>query len=250
MRKKFVAALAVMLIAAGVITIVTVASVSSRSGPASIGDGGTSGSDAAFVAQPEPTTPAVWMTDFTLTERSGLTFDSTAMEGKVWVASFFFTSCTMSCKDQNAHLYRLQKEWGPRGVTFVSITCDPETDGTARLREYADEFDADSEHWLFLTGDLEKIQRVGAEVFGVGVRKGVHMDRFTLVDKWGKIRGQFNWHDPLKRLELEQSLEKLLAETEPTSCDDSEGADDTATDEGVVGDVPNTDNEVTQVEQN
>ena len=136
------------------------------------------------------------------------------MEGKVWVVSFFFTSCPSSCKEQNAHVFQLHEKWGPRGVTFVSITCDPETDSPAKLRQYADSFKAHRDHWLFLTGSLAHIRRIGSEVFRLPVDKGTHMDRFTLVDKSGNLRGYFNWHDPLQRVELEASLEKLLAETE------------------------------------
>lgn len=160
-----------------------------------------------------------WINEFTLTERSGKPFQSQDLAGEVWVASFFFASCPSSCRAQNELISRLHAEFGPKGVTFVNISCDPETDTPERLREYARIFNADPEQWLFLTGDLTYIRRIGAEKFGVPVDKQAHVDRLLVVDRWGKVRGGFNWHDPLKVDELKATLTELLSETEPPASE-------------------------------
>lgn len=162
-----------------------------------------------------------WLKEFTLTERSGKKFHSTELAGQVWVASFFFTSCPSSCRQQNDLISRLHAEFGKQGVKFVNITCDPALDSPERLREYARLFNADDKEWLFLTGDLNYIRRVGAEKFGVPVAQQAHVDRLIAVDKSGEVRDLFNWHDPLEVDKLKELLPKLLAETEPPIAQDT-----------------------------
>jgi cytochrome oxidase Cu insertion factor (SCO1/SenC/PrrC family) len=46
-----------------------------------------------------------------------------------------------------------------RKVEIVSITVDPEHDGPARLREYAQQQGADQKGWYFLTGSAAEVDR-------------------------------------------------------------------------------------------
>ncbi|GIW94296.1 MAG: hypothetical protein KatS3mg110_2337 [Pirellulaceae bacterium] len=155
------------------------------------------------------------LTEFTLTERSGRTLGSRDLMGTVWVASFFFTSCPGSCRAQNLELLALHNAYAKKGVKFVSITCDPLVDTPAKLREYADQLGVPDDTWYFLTGDLKYIRRVGAEIFRVWLDERGHMDRFVVIDRWGNIRGHFDWHDQKRLDEMKQMLDRLLAETAP-----------------------------------
>ena len=74
------------------------------------------------------------------------------------------------------------------GVRFVAISVDPETDTPERLREYAARFGADENQWLFMTGDLTYIRRIGAEVYRQPVDKKFHTERFMLVDRQRRDR--------------------------------------------------------------
>src|SRR4051812_34633192 len=76
------------------------------------------------------------LTDFELTERSGKPFRSADMKGKVWVVSFFFSSCTGTCSRLNAGLSELSRLPEAKDVTFVSITVDPVTDTLSVLQAY------------------------------------------------------------------------------------------------------------------
>lgn len=152
------------------------------------------------------------LTDFVLTERSGKKFRSKDLRGKVWVASFFFASCPMSCTKQNMKVQELQEEFGPKGVTFVSITCDPETDTPLVLAEYADRFGADEQQWLFLTGNQDYIQRVGKDIFQVSVEPNTHSEQLMVVDREGKLRHYFHWGDATSFAELKTFLGEMLAE--------------------------------------
>lgn len=163
-----------------------------------------------------------WIHDFVLTERSGREFDSKSeLGGKVWVASVFFASCTASCRTQNGILSELSERYRDRGLHCLSITCDPRNDTPERLREYARSFKAAPDRWLFLTGDIRYIRRIAAERFQIAADdhgdgdKPFHADQFTVVDKWGNVRGAFFWARPEARLEMKALIEKLLEETEP-----------------------------------
>ena len=151
---------------------------------------------------------------FTLTERSGEEFHSSSLDGKVWVASFFFTACPQNCWQQNLQIKDLVDRYGEKGVTFVSITCDPEQDTPLVLADYANRLNAPENHWLFLTDKLPYIQRVGQGIFKVSVSPDTHSNKLILMEPTGDIRGYFSWNDPAQIALLQQEMDKLLV-TEP-----------------------------------
>ena len=148
---------------------------------------------------------------FTLTERSGREVRSEELLGKVWVANFFYSRCPGSCRLQTIKVAGLQQEFGKLGVQFVSITVDPNNDTPDKLREYARKFEAPPE-WLFLTGEMLYLRRIGAEMFQLFVAEKEHVDRFAVVDKWGNVRGRFNWHRDLDMSRMRKLLPELVAE--------------------------------------
>ena len=152
------------------------------------------------------------LTGFTLTERTGRRFDSSSLTGKVWVASFFFTSCPQRCVQQNTAIKELHREFRDQGVTVVSISCDPERDTPLRLAEYAERFQADPESWLFLTGNFDLIQRIGEDMFDVSVEPLGHTERLILIDREGKIRGLFHWEDSQQMTKMREQLRIVLDE--------------------------------------
>jgi cytochrome oxidase Cu insertion factor (SCO1/SenC/PrrC family) len=131
------------------------------------------------------------LTDFVLTERSGDPFRSADMRGRVWVAAYFFSTCPGSCIRLNENIQFLHNMPELEGVTWVSITCDPDNDTLDVLRDYADRWKADHQRWLFCRAELDYIQRVarGMNLF-LGYK--THQDRVVVFDKAGKIRGMFD----------------------------------------------------------
>jgi protein SCO1 len=163
--------------------------------------------------------PGEWMKEYTLTERSGKKFHSRDLQGKVHVVNFFFSKCPTVCRSQTAAVAGVAKELGPEGVVFLSITVDPANDTPAALAVYADEFKADPEDWLFLTGELPYLRRVGGEMYFLPVDIGTHSEMLVVVDKWGQIRQRFSWKNAKELAEMKQLLRELLAETEPPVTD-------------------------------
>lgn len=150
--------------------------------------------------------------EFQLTERSKLPFHSKEVAGQVWIASFFFSNCPTECWRLNQVLKTVQDDITDPGFRIVSISCDPEQDTPEVLQAYANRLGADRGRWLFLTGDLKYIQRIGKEVFFQEVAPGFHMNRAMLVDRQGKICGSFDLLDPEKVTEMKAEIRKLLAE--------------------------------------
>ncbi len=170
--------------------------------------------DAAVNDTPsKPPEDEEWLSRFVLTERSGKSVSSEDLAGHPYVISFFFSTCPASCVSQNQKLKALQDEFEGQGVRFVAISVDPETDTPEVLREYATRFGADKDQWLFMTGDLDYIRRVGAEIFRLPVDKKFHTDRFALVDADGAIEGFYNWPEPRQFEKLKERITEMLNET-------------------------------------
>jgi cytochrome oxidase Cu insertion factor (SCO1/SenC/PrrC family) len=154
----------------------------------------------------------VLLTQFTLTDQRGKKFHSQDMQGKVWIASFFYASCPQVCRMQNIQVANLQRDYAGQDVEFVSITCDPERDTPGALSEYARLFSADPNRWHFLTGDFDYIKRIGGEMMKVTVEKEVHSERLIVLDRGGEIRGAFMATDPQQMAELKKCVDAILAD--------------------------------------
>lgn len=156
-----------------------------------------------------------WLTEFTLSERSGKLVGTKDLKGRVYVTNFFFSSCPGPCLTQNKKFEEVQRVYAPRGVQFLSISCDPEVDTPAKLREYARKFQIEGDGWWFLTGDLLYIRRVAGEVYRVMLDRQTHTERFIVVDKWGNTRGSYHWSKPAEITDMKLLLDKLLVEKTP-----------------------------------
>ncbi len=162
---------------------------------------------------PDPVKPLeeeAWLSRFELIERSGKKVTSEELLGQPYVVSFFFSTCPSICIQQNQKLKELQDMFEGQGVKFVAISVDPETDTPERLREYAARFGADEEQWLFMTGDLTYIRRIGVEIFQQPVNKQFHTERFVLVDSEGKIEGLYSWPEKKQFEKLQVSIREML----------------------------------------
>ncbi len=160
--------------------------------------------------------------DFHLTERSGQPFESKELAGKVWIGSFFFSNCPASCWQLNQALRGVQDEITDPDFRIVSISCDPEQDTPEVLQKYADKLGAERGRWVFLTGELDYITRIGKEVFLQVVGPGIHMNKALLIDREGKICGSFDLLDVVKVAELKTEIRKLLKEETTTTRDKTE----------------------------
>jgi cytochrome oxidase Cu insertion factor (SCO1/SenC/PrrC family) len=213
MKRVVIGGVGFLLVAAGVLMLVTAASSESHDRASARMAEINRRASRAYL-QPPAETDAV-LKDFVLTDRTGKTLDSKRLAGKVYVVNFFFASCPSVCKLQNGAVQKLQEEFADRGVRFLSITCDPEKDSPQALAKYAELFKARPDTWYFLTGDLGYIRRIGAEMYQLAVDKNTHSERLVAVDRAGQVRGAWNWNDPEEMAAMRAKLEELIAEPAP-----------------------------------
>lgn len=142
---------------------------------------------------------------FTLTDGEGKVFQPADLSGKVWIAHFFYRSCTEGCAMTTASMQELQRVFrGKTDVALVSINLDPDND-TPLLKQHAEMLGADPEQWRFLTGKADDIyQIVQSSFFQSAAPTGskdpgkavLHTFNLILVDRTGIMRGYVNGKDP------------------------------------------------------
>ncbi len=155
------------------------------------------------------------MKRFKLTERSGTELNSASLNGKPYVVSFFFSNCPTICRDLNRQIQRLNHEFSGTELKFLSLSVDPDNDTPERLAKYATEFEADSQQWLFLTGQMFKVREVGEKQFRVIIDGVNHTGDLFLVDRWGRYRDRFTWDDAREMKRFSQVAQEVLNESEP-----------------------------------
>ena len=69
---------------------------------------------------------------------------------------------------------------------------------------------------MFCTGESALIPRVGAEYFGAAAKNGEHhaSDLFV-VDRWGVVRGRFDWQDSTAEVKMLELVEECWNEKTP-----------------------------------
>ena len=117
------------------------------------------------------------------------------LTGKVWVADFIFTTCTMACPVMTGNMNLIHKTFkNDDQVRIVSISVYPEYDTPEVLKEYASRYDANTDRWHFLTGPEEDVKDVIKNGFKMGDYEAIifHSEKFALIDQVGNIRGYYN----------------------------------------------------------
>ena len=160
---------------------------------------------------------------FRFKDQSGKVLTSERLNGKVWVATFFFTRCQATCPAQTAEFAKLQRLMANHPASsdlrLVSITVDPEYDTPSVLADYARQADADPERWSFVTAPRDVIHEISEKGFKLpfpqqGSSSGpiAHSQNFILVDRVRRIRGYYDGLDATARQRLMQDLEIVLTD--------------------------------------
>ncbi|WP_181305927.1 SCO family protein [Rufibacter sp. XAAS-G3-1] len=152
--------------------------------------------------------------DFRLISQNGVPFSQQELEGKIYVANFFDTSCGVPCKQMSTQLSRVQDAFRLRpDVRILSYTIHPEKDTPEVLKQYAESFRAEPTKWIFLTGPKEQLQRVAQAFYLPSQDTSSEQDkRLFLVDKEKQVRGIYNGTDPADVDRLITEINVLLSE--------------------------------------
>jgi protein SCO1/2/putative membrane protein len=145
---------------------------------------------------------------FALVERSGRAVTEADLTDRVWIASFIFTRCPLSCPRISSVMKGLQERVAGSGVLLVSLSVDPEYDTPAVLADYARRFGAEADRWWFLTGEKAQVYDLIGNRFKLpiqpsspgdqqmGAESVMHSERLALVVRGGKVAGVFDSTDP------------------------------------------------------
>jgi protein SCO1 len=152
---------------------------------------------------------------FQLTDQTGATFASAQqLQGRVWVADFFFTNCPGPCPRMGSQMLQVQKAFEGSDLRLASMTVDPERDTPQVLAEYSTHFNAKPGVWYFLTGSKSDLNHLAQNVFKLGAVDGrlEHSTRFVLVDRKARVRGYYLTSEPDAIPRLIADAKMLLAE--------------------------------------
>ena len=153
--------------------------------------------------------------DFTLVDQNGKSFRFANARGKIVLATFVFTTCPDVCPLLTAKFAGIERSLREKNIDdylLLSITTDPARDTPAILKSYGEQFKADFNHWLFLTGSEKDLAKVW-KGFGVTVRKTAdgqiqHTALTTLIDQRG-IRRLDYYTDKWEEKEILKDIASL-----------------------------------------
>lgn len=180
---------------------------------------------------------------FSFTDQNGEKITEKDVEGKVYVAEFFFTTCKGICPKMNANMRRVFDEFkNDSNFMIISHTCMPETDSAPVLKKYEAkmlngnlkknedgsykiEYDstmdkpaATNSNWYFVTGDKKELYDMARHSYLIDNNKTadtlsniadqfIHTQLFALVDKQTRLRGMV--YDGLKGDEIEKLIKDI-----------------------------------------
>lgn len=152
--------------------------------------------------------------DFSFTNQNGKTITQKDYEGKIYVADFFFTTCSSICPKMTTNMVEVQKAFvnNPK-VMLLSHTVLPEIDSVPVLKEYAIRNGVIDSKWNLVTGDKKAIYTMARKSY-LAVKQGkpdqlydmVHTENFVLVDTKRRVRG---FYDGTKKEEIQRLIEDI-----------------------------------------
>jgi protein SCO1 len=174
-----------------------------------------------------------YVKDFSFTDQNGKAVSEKNVEGKVYVAEYFFTTCKGICPRMNLNMKKIYDKYkDENGFAILSHTCLPETDSVPLLKAYEKKIlgtgnqsrylPGATGNWYFLTGSKDSLYRMARESYLLDNEKNnslniadqfIHTQFIALVDKQMRLRGIY---DGLKQDELDKlstDISDLLKET-------------------------------------
>jgi protein SCO1/2 len=154
---------------------------------------------------------------FRLVTQQGRALSEIDLDGRIHVASFFYTGCPGVCPALVSRLRRVQEATRAfPDVALVSYSVTPRTDTPEALAQFGRLRGIDPERWLLVTGDLATITRLAHESYFAddaralparsGERPLLHSEKVLLVDGQRRLRGVY---DGTQAFEIERLLQDI-----------------------------------------
>ena len=130
-----------------------------------------------------------------------------SLNGNIYIANFFFTSCPTICPVMTKNMAYVQSKLSVYpNIKFISHTVDPANDTPERMLSYVKKMSAkniiiDLNNWHFLTGEKDELYEIAKSYF-VNVSPDslapggfLHSEYFVLIDKEGRVRSGIDQHN-------------------------------------------------------
>jgi len=155
---------------------------------------------------------------FEFVNQDGKLLSDKFVEGKIWVACYFFTSCPSICPKMIAGMGNVQAAFPAEDqLRMVSFTVDPDKDNPEVLKKYAEIRNINTQQWNLVTGtkkDLYRYARKELKLLATdgdgGPQDFIHSDRLVLIDGDNHIRGYYDGTEPSEVKQLIMDIKKLI----------------------------------------
>lgn len=143
-----------------------------------------------------------------------------AFKDKIYIADFFFTSCSTICPIMHRNLKTVFDQYKDNDeVMFLSHTIDFKYDKPSTLKRYAQKLGVDGNKWQFVWGTKDSIYHIAEKNYLVAVGEDetekdgyIHQGWLVLIDKDKKMRGAYDGTKTEQVDQLKKDIEILLAE--------------------------------------
>jgi len=145
-------------------------------------------------------------------------FSSEDLEGKVYVAEFFFISCPTICPKVKGQMLRLEEKFSDHpDFRLVSFTVDPKRDTPEAMKAYAEKMGTkDMDRWRYIHGDKFEIYDLDADYLSIAEENPNapggfdHSGYIVLVDRNGFVRSYASGLDPSEVDYLMEDIKLLV----------------------------------------
>lgn len=159
---------------------------------------------------------------FSFLNQDSVFISQDSLDGKIYVADFFFTTCPTICPIMTKNMVDVYDAYkGNPRVKIYSHSIDPRHDSVAVLKAYADALGVSSDTWHMVTGDKLEIFAM-AKAYMVSALEDptapgglVHSGAFILIDPDRRIRGYYDGTKPEEVKELIADIQRLMNEYFP-----------------------------------
>ena len=138
------------------------------------------------------------------------------VEGKVYVAEYFFTTCRGICPRLNTNMKKVYERFkDEKDFVILSHTSDPETDSAQQLKKYADSLGVNTSKWMFLTGRKDSLYTMARISYTIDDPANnlrsidddfLHTQYWALVNRQGEVK---KIYDGLKDSEIRAMIKEI-----------------------------------------
>jgi len=138
------------------------------------------------------------------------------VEGKVYVAEYFFTTCRGVCPRLNTNMKKVYDRFrNEKDFLILSHTSDPERDSAQQLKKYADSLGVNTSKWIFLTGRKDSLYTMARISYTIDDPANnlrsidddfLHTQYWALVNRQGEVK---KIYDGLKDSEIRAMIKEI-----------------------------------------